>query len=142
VLQGQRLFLRRSFAGMMVLAGSIGFRTRFPIPTGAGRTALRPSHTLVHKGKAVKTSDYLQRQNAALAEVQRITGQIEAGTIAQAEGFERIEAIMQSLEKQTADHVPQRQAAREKRRLLTRWVTLAVLGVVALAAMAYFADLA
>ena len=90
----------------------------------------------------MKTSDYLQRQNAALAEVQRITGQIEAGTIAQAEGFERIEAIMQSLEKQTADYVPQRQAAREKRRLLTRWVTLAVLGVVALAAMAYFADLA
>jgi hypothetical protein len=97
---------------------------------------------LVHQGKAVKTSDYLQRQRAALAEVQRITGQIEAGTIAQAEGFERIEAIMQSLEKQTADYVPQRQAAREKRRLLTRWVTLAVLGVVALAAMAYFADLA
>ena len=88
----------------------------------------------------MKTADYLQRQNAALAEVQRITGQIEAGTIAQAEGFERIEAIMQSLEMQTADYVPQRQTDRDKRRLLTRWMTLAVLGVVALAAMAYFAD--
>ena len=88
----------------------------------------------------MKTSDYLQRQNAALAEVQRVSGQIEAGTIAQAEGFERIEAIMQSLEKQTADYLPQCRAAGEKRLLLTRWMSLAVLGALALAAAAYFAD--
>jgi len=88
----------------------------------------------------VKTSDYLQRQGDALAEVQRITGRIEAGTIAQAEGFERIEAIMQTLEEQTADYLPQRRQAQEKRQLLTRRVSFVVLGLMALAAVAYFAD--
>lgn len=88
----------------------------------------------------MKTSDYLQRQSDALAEVQRITGRIEAGTIAQAEGFERIEAIMQALEEQTADYLPQRRQAQAKRQLLTRRVSFVVLGLMALAAVAYFAD--
>jgi len=58
----------------------------------------------------MESSEYFRLQNTALAEVEALTKQMVSGEIAQADAEKKIIAIMQTLERQTAGHIPERRA--------------------------------
>lgn len=82
----------------------------------------------------MNANEFVQRQQSALSEVQRLTCQLESGEISEAEGMARIESVMQALETQTSTYQRQRRLAWARPRVLWRMgaAVLLVLAVVAL----------
>ena len=89
----------------------------------------------------MKANEFVQRQQAALAEVQRLTHQLESGEIGEADGMARIESVMQALEAQTDGYQRQRQLAGGTSRL-SWWLAAVVLLAVAVIAMLYMQHMA
>ena len=84
----------------------------------------------------MNTNDFVQRQKAALSEVQRLTSQLESGEIAETDGMARIESVMQGLEAQTRTYQRQRRLAWAMPRISWRLAAL-VLIMLAFIAMLY-----
>ena len=89
----------------------------------------------------MKANAFVQRQQAALAEVQRLIRQLESGEIGEADGMARIESVMQALEAQTDGYQRQRRSAGGTSRL-SWWLAAVVLLAVAVIAMLYMQHMA
>jgi hypothetical protein len=84
----------------------------------------------------MESSEYFRLQNTALAQVETLTKQMESGQIAQADAEQRIIAIMQTLDQETAGYLPKQRAAFARQRRLIKLMPWALAAAI-LAAVAY-----
>ncbi|WEN14779.1 hypothetical protein PY254_16325 [Rhodanobacter sp. AS-Z3] len=75
----------------------------------------------------MKNSEFLERQNSTLKEVEKLTNQLSSGEIGQEEGMARIESTIQTLEAKTRIQQQRSFLRQEMPRVLWHFVIFLIL---------------